>query len=73
MMQSQVPVTLATDILNSIDAFDTKTWPRNKKLAVAYYDMWWDHPNDERNEFWYKMYQSHWNLYLEGEDTYVPF
>lgn len=59
--------------MDRIDVHDSKTWPRNKDLAVAYYDLWWDHPNHESSDFWHLMYQQHWNLYIEGEDIYVPF
>jgi hypothetical protein len=52
---------------------DHRTWPRNKHIAQAYYDLAFDNPKDERADFWLMQYQYHWDLYMDGEDQYVPF
>ena len=71
--QETTPTYTVDELFNNIDVGDMKTWPRNKDLAVAFYDLWWDNPDHEKSDYWQSQYESHWNLYLKGEDLYVPF
>lgn len=65
---------LATlEILDSIDVWDQETWPDNKSLAQAYYDLAFDNPEHEKSDFWMREYEYHWQLHLDGQDKYIPF
>lgn len=61
------------ETLNSIDVWKPETWPLNKVIAQAYYDLTFDFPNHEKSDFWMSQYEYHWQLYLDGQDKYIPF
>lgn len=61
------------DQFEAMDLWDCTTYPRNKTLAALYYDLFWDHPDHPSAAQWQREYDYHWNEYLKGNDTYVPF